>query len=176
MILSCFGSQLEFMTDRHCLLSNNLVRAGDASLSHPFSIFPNEVQASAPENLALMLVLLLLSRERSSFQRSCIFPFPHNPQLQLHLAYCSFPWEAFVSNIFPASVRAYQVTSDMPDSFQPHELQPARLLCPWNSPVKNTGVSCYSLLLGIFLTQGLNPGLLHCRQILYCLSHQRSRL
>ena len=41
-----------------------------------------------------MLVLLLLSRERSSFQRSCVFPFPHHPQLQLHLAYCSFPWEA----------------------------------------------------------------------------------
>ena len=82
------------MTDRHCLLLNNLVRAGDVSLSHPFSIFPKEAQASAPDNLALILVLLLLSRERSSFQRSCIFPFPHHPQLQLHLAYCSFPREA----------------------------------------------------------------------------------
>jgi len=36
---------------------------------------------------------------------------------------------------------------------------------------KNTGVGCHALLLGIFPTQGLNPGLLHCRQILYCLSH-----
>ena len=35
-----------------------------------------------------------------------------------------------------------------------------RLLCPWNSPGKNTGVGCYSLLQGIFLTQGSNPGLL----------------
>ena len=42
----------------------------------------------------------------------------------------------------------------------------------WNSPGKNTGMSCHSLLQGIFLTQRLNPGLLHCRQILYCLSHQ----
>ena len=40
------------------------------------------------------MLVLLLSRERSSFQRSCVFPFPHHPQLQLHLAYCSFPWEA----------------------------------------------------------------------------------
>ena len=40
-----------------------------------------------------------------------------------------------------------------------------------NSPSKNTGVGCHSLLQAIFLTQGLNPGLLHCRQILYCLSH-----
>ena len=39
----------------------------------------------------------------------------------------------------------------------------------WDSPGKNTGVGCHALLQGIFLTQGLNPGLLHCRWILYCL-------
>ena len=44
---------------------------------------------------------------------------------------------------------------------------PARPLCPWNFPGKNTGVGGHSLLQGIFLTQGSNPGLLHCRQILY---------
>ena len=44
--------------------------------------------------------------------------------------------------------------------------------CPWNSPGKNTGVGCYFLLQGIFPTEGSNPGLLHCRQILYHLSHQ----
>ena len=60
------------------------------------------------------------------------------------------------------------------NSMRPHG--PIRLLCPWNSPGKNTGVSCHSLLQGIFLTQGLNPGLLHCRQILYCLSHQGNQL
>ena len=37
---------------------------------------------------------------------------------------------------------------------------------------KNTGVGCHFLLQGIFPTQGWNPGLLHCRQILYPLSHQ----
>ena len=47
-----------------------------------------------------------------------------------------------------------------------------RLLCSWNSPGKNTGVGCHSLLQGIFLTQGLKPGLLYCRQILQHLSHQ----
>ena len=45
---------------------------------------------------------------------------------------------------------------------------------PWNSPGKNTGVDCHFILQGIFLTQGLNPGLLNCRQILYQLSHQGS--
>ena len=38
-------------------------------------------------------------------------------------------------------------------------------------PGNNTGVGCHFLLQGIFLTQGLNPGLLHCRQTLHCLSH-----
>ena len=47
-----------------------------------------------------------------------------------------------------------------------HGLQPTRLLCPWDSPGKNTGMCCHFLLQGIFLTQRLNPGLLHCRQIL----------
>ena len=44
---------------------------------------------------------------------------------------------------------------------------------PWNSPGKNTGVGSHSLLQRIFLTQGLNLGLLNCRQIFYHLSHQR---
>ena len=45
---------------------------------------------------------------------------------------------------------------------------------PWNSPGQNTGMSSLSLLLGIFPTQGSNPGLPHCRQILYQLSHKES--
>ena len=43
--------------------------------------------------------------------------------------------------------------------------------CPWISPGKNTGVGSHSLLQGLFLTQGSNLGLLHCRQILYHVSH-----
>ena len=43
-----------------------------------------------------------------------------------------------------------------------------------DSPGKNTGVGCYAFFQGNFLIQGLNPGLLHCKQILYCLSHQGS--
>ena len=43
---------------------------------------------------------------------------------------------------------------------------------PWDSPGRNTGVDSHFLLKGIFSTQGSNLGLPHCRQILYCLSHQ----
>ena len=62
--------------------------------------------------------------------------------------------------------------SVVPGSVQTHKLWLARLLCPWDSPGKNTRVGRHSLLHGIFPTQGSNMGLLHCRQILYCLSHQ----
>ena len=43
-----------------------------------------------------------------------------------------------------------------------------------DSPSKNTRVGCHALLQGIFQTEGLNLGLVHCRWILYYLSHQRS--
>ena len=48
------------------------------------------------------------------------------------------------------------------------------LYSPWNSPGQNTGVDSLSLLQGICSTQRLNPGLPHCRWILYQLSHKRS--
>ena len=60
--------------------------------------------------------------------------------------------------------------SVMYDSLRPHGLY-----SPWNSLGQNTGVSSCSLLQGIFLAQKSNPGLPHCRQILYQLSHKGSR-
>ena len=51
---------------------------------------------------------------------------------------------------------------------------PMNLHSPWNSPGKNTEVGSLFLLQGIFPTQELNPGLPHCRQIIYQLSHQGS--
>ena len=52
------------------------------------------------------------------------------------------------------------------NSAQPHGLYPIRLLHPWDSPGKNTGVGSHFLLQGIFLNQESNLGLPHCRQIL----------
>ena len=83
----------------------------------------------------------------------------------------SEPWKA-KATATPHAVKSHESGSVshsvVSDSFV------TRLLCPWNSPGKNTGAGCHSLLLGIFLTQGLNPHLLHCRQTLHWLSHQRS--
>ena len=59
--------------------------------------------------------------------------------------------------------------SVMSDSLRPHGLH-----SQWDSPGQNTGVCGLSLLQEIFSTQGSNPGLPHCRQILYQLSHKGS--
>ena len=61
--------------------------------------------------------------------------------------------------------------SVMSNSLWPHELY-----SPWNSPGQNARVGSYSLLQGIFPTQGSNPGLPHCWRILYQLNHKGSPL
>ena len=69
--------------------------------------------------------------------------------------------------IYPESEhKSHSVVSD--------SLQPCGLYNPWNSPDQNTGVGSLSLLQGIFPIQGSNPGLPHCRRILYLLNHQGS--
>ena len=82
--------------------------------------------------------------------------------------FCSLP-----SILFTACWISFPMVSEsrsiVSDSLQPHGLY-----SPWNSPGQNTGVGSLSLLQGIFLTQGSNPGLPHGRQILYQLSHKGS--
>ena len=51
------------------------------------------------------------------------------------------------------------VASVVSNSLQPCGPQPARLLCPWDPPGKETGAGCCFLLQGVFPTQGLNLGL-----------------
>ena len=68
------------------------------------------------------------------------------------------------------SIKLSESHSVVSDSLQPHGLYN-----PWNSPGQNAGVGRLSLFQGIFPTQGSNPGLLHCRWILYQLSHERSQ-
>ena len=70
------------------------------------------------------------------------------------------------AEVFPSKRESCSVMSN--------SLWPHGLISPWNSPGQNTGVGCLSLLQGIFPTQGLNPGLLHCRRILYQLSHKEN--
>ena len=89
---------------------------------------------------------------------------------------CGWLWPArsFVHFVIHTPVRycccfSIQVLSD---SSWPHKLMPTRLLCPWDFLGRNCGVGCYLLPRGIFLTQGLNSGLLHCSQILHHCPHR----
>ena len=75
-------------------------------------------------------------------------------------------WWIHVINTAKSESERWSVVSD--------SLWPHGLYSPWNSPGQNTGVGSHSLLQGIFPTQGSNPGLPHCRWILYQLSHQGS--
>ena len=58
------------------------------------------------------------------------------------------------------------------DSLQPHGLQSTRLFCPWDSPGKNIGVGCHSLLQGNLPDSGIKPRSPALQAILYGLSHQ----
>ena len=61
-----------------------------------------------------------------------------------------------------------------PTLCDPRDCSPPDSPVHGDSPGKSTGVGCHFLLQGIVLTQGWNSGLLHCRQSLYCLSHEGS--
>ena len=66
------------------------------------------------------------------------------------------------------------VVQSCPTLCDPIDCSPPGYSVQGHSPGKNTRVGCHALLQGIFPTQGSNPGLPHCRQILYHLSHQAS--
>ena len=70
----------------------------------------------------------------------------------------------------------YLVAQSCPALCNPRDCSPPGSSVHGDSAGKNTGVGCHALLQGIFLTQGSNPGLPHCRWIPYHLSHQGSPL
>ena len=88
--------------------------------------------------------------------------------LKQHFSNLSYPcisvWEMkvsrfsfFVNNMVHCCC-CYLVTKPYLNFLWPHGLSPARLLCPWDFPGKNTGVGCHFLPQGIFLTQGIKLG------------------
>ena len=93
---------------------------------------------------------------------SSIHPCVH-PSIQKYLSiFCSAP------DTIVGESESHSVVSD--------SLQSHALYSPWNSLGQNTGVSSFSLLQGIFPARKLNSGLLHCRRILYQLSHKGSQV
>ena len=119
-------------------------------------------------DLLLKRILRLLSWEFSICKSlTQLFLYSNNPTKHR----VSHQLTNLLSVPVPCKLCAVLILSVVSSSLLLHGLQPARLPCPWDSPGQNTGVGCHALLQGIFPTQGSNPGLLHCRQILYSLSH-----
>ena len=93
--------------------------------------------------------------------------------------YAIFPKEKNTADIWQIIGKFLHCATTWCDVSESHSvvsdsLQTHGLYNPWNSPGQNTGVGSLSLLQGIFQTHGSNPGLPHCRQILYQLSHKES--
>ena len=77
---------------------------------------------------------------------------------------------------FKQQVYEVLVTQSFPTLCNPMDYSPPGFSIHGSSPGKNSGVGCHALLHCFFPTQESNPGLLHCRQILYHLSHQGNPL
>ena len=98
------------------------------------------------------------------------YPFPRGSSQPRNRTRVSCIAGVFLSSKFPFTSPMWSEScSVVSDSLPPHGLY-----SPQNSPDQNTGVGSLSLLQGIFPTQRSNPGLLHCRWILYQLSHNES--
>ena len=111
----------------------------------------------------LDIISIWLQDGAESFQRNSSSLLEYNCFTSVSF-FCTATWISHESE-------SHSVVSD---SLWPHGLKSTRLLCPWNFPGRNTGVGSHSLLQGIFPTQRLNPGLPHCRWILYHLSSQEN--
>ena len=166
---SCFPFCLE-----HC--SPDTEMAHLSCYSH-FSSNAVSTDRPCPDHLSSFSLVYFSSQHLSHLhsQYSFVLLFiDHFHPLKYNLVFCLPPHPSHLKNS-SGSTHACLVAQLCPTLCDPIDcMQPARLLCPWDSSGKNTGVSCHSLLQGIFLTQGANSCLLHCGWILYHLSHQGS--
>ena len=136
----------------------------------PFTVF----LMSDPLRRAVLVTFVLSSVQFSSVSQLCLTHcnpmdcstpgFPVHHQLS-ELAQALLYLNLYIIIILISSLNRVQLFAT-----------PWTVACqaPLDFPGKSPGVGCHFLLQGIFPTQGLNPGLLHCRQMLYCLSHQGS--
>ena len=93
-------------------------------------------------------------------------PFPPRIQISISVIFFKTPNVWFLP-ISPRPTPTPCFSESESHSVMSNSLHPHGLYSPWNSPGQSTGVGSLSLLQRIFPTQGLNPGLSHCRRILY---------
>ena len=124
------------------------------------------------ESAILMYIHTYIPTYIHTYVRTCVHTYVHT---YVYLQLIHFAVQKNLTQHCKATmccaVLSHSVVSD---SLQPMACSPSGSSVYGDSPGKNTAVGCHALLQRILPTQGLNPGLLHCRQILYYLSHQGS--
>ena len=169
-VFSCSFPSLSFLTPSlpkipvsvDCVVCAELLQSCPALCNHmDCSSLGSSVHGDSPgKNTGVGCIAC----SRGSSQRGIKPTFPVIPSLQadsLPLSYRGSPCHYRYSEVLNRSVVSYS-------------LWPHGLYNPLNSPGQDTGVGSFSLLQWIFPTQGSNPGLLHCRKIIYLLSHKGS--
>jgi len=148
VMLECLNLLTIF--SRFLVLSLAPSHTAPAILFHTVSSFPNSAAFSGVRNS--FIYKLLKKRDVDRWGEV------YSKNIRENVTYkCSF-----LSYIHNTSIYSWQHgCSVMSDSLLSHGLKPARLLCLWNFPGKNIGMSCHFLLQGIFLTQGSNLCLLN---------------
>ena len=111
---------------------------------------------------------LSMGFSRQEYWSGWLFPPPPGDLPDPGIEPLSLTSPALVGGVSNTSATKVKVAQSSPT------LRPHVIYSPWTSPDQNIGVGSLSLLQGIFPTQGSNPGLPHCRQILYQLSHKGS--
>ena len=123
-------------------------------------------------NVALVLICFFAKSLESKLDWSSMF---FNKYIRLWRLFITIlPKERLWSKYFKTIETSIEITESESRSVVSSSLQPRLLHGPWDFPGQNTGVGSLSLLHAIFPTQGSNPGLLHCRRILYQLSSKGS--
>ena len=102
-------------------------------------------------------------------------PLIFRKSYQKELYFSAYPWLLVLYNKVVKERSEVRQNESESHSVMSNSLGPHGLYSPWNSLGQNTEVDSLSLLQGIFPIQGQNPGLLHCRQILYQLIHKGSQ-
>ena len=125
----------------------------------------------------------LRGSQREEQHQNCLagwWDFPCGPEVKIHLPIQGHefdPWSREIPHasgqLSPCAVLCLVTQSGL-TLCDPMDCSPPGSSVYGDSPGKNTGVGCHFLLQGIVPTQESNPGLLHCRQILYQLSYQGS--
>ena len=137
------------------------LKVSDYRVQHTHTTHTHHSCTHNPD-IILLILLLLLGALTSLLVFSWSFPECPQPEHQANWVIPSF--------LGISKLAVIVLVAQSCPTLRPRGVQPTRLLSPWYSPGKNTGVGCHFLLQRIFPTQGSNPS----RQILYCLSYREA--